>query len=176
VGNSASPLLGNTDLPLTTTGPTVWVQPSTTGSTLAQQTASTNLGKAICGRIYELRFGSYNDCSSRVFTSDLAVLREANNTLPPNGLAFPVVLIEVANLASGSADRTWLGTGSTQDTQLNLIGDAMYNGIIDWYTTYNETARPLLKRERPSCRSVIPTTKCAKSYKSPRAFIIFKPY
>jgi N-acetylmuramoyl-L-alanine amidase len=119
-----------------TNGPTVWVQPASTGSTAAQQSASTNLGKAICARIYELRFGTLNSCSTRVFTSDLAVLREANNSLP-NGNAFPVVLIEVANLAPGSADRTWLGTGSAQDTKLNQIGDAMYNGIVDWYNTYN---------------------------------------
>lgn len=116
-------------------GPTVWVQEPSTGSTQAQYEHSVALGKAICARIYTLRFGTSNNCSTRAFTGNFAVLREAVNTLA-NDHAFPVVIIEMANLAS-SNDRAWLGTGSTQDTRLNQIGDAVYNGIVDWHNANN---------------------------------------
>lgn len=85
--------------------------------------------------MYQLRFGQANDCSSRVFEGNYAVLREANNTLA-NGQPLPVVIIEMANLDS-TADRNWLGTGTAQTTKLTEMANAIYNGIVDWHNANN---------------------------------------
>ena len=112
-------------------GPDIVLQNPTTGSTQAQYDISKKLGLYICDAIWSTRFSTTSQCSSRIQRQDLTVLREVFNNLS-NGQPFPAVLIEVLD-PSNSGDNAWLGTGSTLDSRLNMLGDAIATGVRNFY-------------------------------------------